>query len=317
MRVSEIRYYLIFQFLIYSLNSFGQDYEFKEPKNFKIEFGLLDSYSKKYRKLGDTISVSYFDNAGNKIKTIHKSVGRIESISSFKYDNSGNKIESKDYGRQIYYTVTDSKTGKYIEKCKWDSTEVVMITKYQYDNGLLKKSGNYTSGKKLTYSTLYDYDSQNRVVKELSTSYPDDNTLAYFKPNSTDIDSNHQKQIKTETYTKFCSYTKNLRICTYSDSSGIKSRDTTIVRNGLIVKSIAYNLKGRFLKQELYKYNNNKQLIEYSVNDTGIGFYGEEFDMITANRFKYEYDNDGFIICEYHYDKNKLLQKYYYKRKKK
>lgn len=312
-----VKYCLIFEFLIYSLSSFGQDYEFKEPKNFKIEYGLLDSYSKNSRKLGDTISVSYFDNVGNRIKTIHKSGGRIESISSFKYDNSGNKIEYKDYGRQIYYTVTDSKTGKYIERCKWDSTEVVMIKKYQYQNGLLKRSDDYSSGTKLTYSILYDYDLQKRVIKERSMSYPDDNILAYFKPNSTDIDSNHQKPIKMETYTKLCSYTKNLRICTYSDSSGIKTRDTTIFRNGLIAKSIAYILKGRSLKQELYKYNSSKQLIEYSVNDTGIGFYGEEFDMIIANRFKYEYDNDGFLICEYHYDKDKLLQKYYYKRIKK
>ncbi|MDX6181708.1 hypothetical protein SGQ44_05790 [Flavobacterium sp. Fl-77] len=312
-----IKYSFIFQLLIYSLSSLGQNYEFKEPKNFKIEFGLLDSYSGDPKKLGDTISISYFDNAGNRIKTIHKSEGRMESISSFKYDDSGHKIEYKDYGRQIYYTITDPKTGKYIEKCKWDSTEVVMLTKYQYQNGLLKRSDDYSSDKKLTYSILYDYDLQKRVLKEISMSYPEDNILAYFKPNSTDIDSDHQKQTKIETYTKLYSYTKNLRICTYSDSSGIKSRDTTIFRNGLIAKSITYNSKGKFLKQELYKYNTDNQLIEYSVNNTGIGFNGEELDMITANRFKYEYDNDGFLICVYCYDKEELLQKYYYKRIKK
>lgn len=314
-----IKYCLIFQLLIYSLSSFGQNYEFKEPKNFKIEFGLLDSYSSnpKERERGDTISISYFDNAGNRIKTIHKSKGRIESISSFKYDNSGHKIEYKDYGRQIYYTITDSKTGKYIERCKWDSTQVVEIKKYQYENGLLKKSADYSSGKKLTDSTLYDYDLQKRVVKELSISYPDDNILAYFRPNSTDIDVDQQKQTKIVTYTKSCSYTKDQRICTYSDSSGIKSTDKATFRDGLIIKSIAHDSTGKFLKQELYKYNSNNQLIEYSVNDTGIGFYGEEFDMIIANRFKYEYDNDGFLIGEYHYNKEELIQKYYYKRIKK
>jgi hypothetical protein len=193
----------------------------------------------------------------------------------------------------------------------------VEIKKYQYENGLLKKSADYSSGKKLTDSTLYDYDLQKRVVKELSISYPDDNILAYFRPNSTDIDRDQQKQTKIVTCTKSCSYTKDQRICTYSDSSGIKSTDKATFRDGLIIKSIAHDSKGKFLKQELYKYNSNNQLIEYSVNDTGIGFYGEEFDMIIANRFKYEYDNDGFLIGEYHYNKEELIQKYYYKRIKK
>ena len=310
------RYYMIFGFLILSLIVNGQDYEFKAPKNCILEIGLLDSYFQDSTVIGDTISVSYFDNKGNKTKTIQKSSGQIESINCFKYDNTGHLLEFKDYGRQTHQLLTDPKTGKEIETSQWDSSIVMSIKKYQYDKGLLKRIDDYSFGDKLDYSTLYDYDNQKRVIKELSISYPDENTLVYFKPNSTEIDWSRQKQIKIETYTKSCKYVKDLRICTYSDSSGIKSSDTSVFKNGLIVRSIAFDSKGKFLNERKYKYN-NQQLIEYSINDSGIGYYGRGFDMIAANRFKYEYDNDGLLIAEYHYDGDKLLQKYYYKRIKK
>jgi len=311
-----IRYYMIFGFLILSLYVNGQDYEFKAPKNCILEIGLLDSYFRDSTVIGDTISVSYFDNKGNKTKTIHKSDGRIESINCYKYDNTGHLLEFKDYGRQTHQLLIDPKTGKEIETSKWDISIVMVIKKYQYDNGLLKRIDDYSFGEKLDNSTLYDYDNQKRVIKELSISYPDENTLVYFKTNSAEIDWSRQKQTKIEIYTKSYRYIKDLRICTYSDSSGIKSSDTSVFKNGLIIRSITFDSKGKFLNEKRYKFN-NQQLIEYTINDLGIGYYGYGFDMIAANRFKYEYDNDGLLIAEYHYANDKLIQKFYYKRIKK
>jgi hypothetical protein len=307
------RLYMIFGLLILSIYVNGQDYEFKAPKNCILEIGLLDSYFQDSTIIGDTITISHFDNYGLKTKTIQKSSGRIESINCYKYDNAGHLIEYKDYGRQTHQLLTDQKTGKEIETSQWDSSIVMMIKKYQYDNGLLIRIDEYSFGDKLDYTTLYDYDNQKRAIKELSISYPDENTLVYFKPNSTEIDWSRQKQTKIEAYTKSCHYIKDLRICIYSDSSGIKSSDTSIFKNGLIVRSIAFDSKSKFLKERKYNYN-NQQLIEYTINDSGIGHYGGGLDMIAANRFKYEYDNDGLLIAEYHYDGDRLLQKYYYKR---
>lgn len=302
--------------MILSLSSYGQDYEFKVPKNCSLEIGLLDSYFQDPIIIGDTISISYFDNEGNKIKTINKSMGSIESIDCFKYNNAGQIVEYKDYGRQTHQILTDPKTGKEVETSQWDSTIIMMIKKYQYENGLLKRIDEYSFGDKLDYSTLYDYDNQKRIIKELNISYPDENTLVYFKPNSTEIDWSRQKQTKIETYTKNCHYIKDLRICTYSDSSGIRSSDTSFFENGLIIRSIAFDSKGKFLNERRHKYN-NQLLIDYLIDDSGIGNYGGEFDMLAANRFRYEYDMEGFLIAEYDYERDKLLQKFYYKRIKK
>lgn len=311
-----IKYYIIFGLLILSLYLYGQDYEFKAPKNCILEIGLLDSYFQDSTKIGDTISISYFDNNGNKTKTIQKSYGRIESINCYKYDKAGHLIEFKDYGRQTHQLLTDSKTGKEIETSRWDSTIVMMIKKYQYESGLLKRIDEYSFGDKLDYSTLYDYDSQKRIIKELNISYPDENTLVYFKPNSTEIDWNKQKQTKIGITTKTYDYTKDLRICTYSDSAGIRSFDTSFYKNRLVTRSVTYDSKGKLLNVRNYKYN-NQELVNYSIDDSGIGYYGGEFDMIAANRFRYEYDKEGYLIAEYNFENDKLLQKFYYKRTKK
>jgi len=161
------RFYLIFGLLILSFCVYGQDFEFKAPKNCILELSLLDTYFRDSTVIGDTISVSYFDKNGNKIRTINKSHGLMESINCFKYDNSGHILEYKDVGRQNHQIQIDTML-REVETLHWDSSIVMTIKKYQYDNGLLKRIDDYSFGEKLDYSTLYDYDNQKRVIKELS-----------------------------------------------------------------------------------------------------------------------------------------------------
>jgi hypothetical protein len=295
-----IRCYLIGGLLTCSLLANGQDYQFKQPKNCRIEITLLDSYFENPQIIGDTIEISYYDESGNKIKSIRIFEELIASSTSFKYDNLGNLVESLDYGVLI-----DSLPDKIYYNNNLDDWLIIRTTNYKYENGLLKQTNTYSRKNKLESSILYDYDSQKRLIKELNISYPDKTSLIYHNLNEYEIDWNNPERAKLKTYTTTYEYLNNIRISTYSDSSGLISSDTSTINDDLVERTITYDSKGKFLCENNFKYI-NKQLIEYSV-------IGCEMDiLIPANRFVYEYDKDGVVTSEYYYDKEKLLQKVYY-----
>jgi hypothetical protein len=285
--------------LIYSYISFGQDYHFKEANNCKIEIVLEDLYFGDSTILGDTVLISYFDKSGNKTKTIDKFEGQISSMTNYSYNKFGQLIESKNYGALV-----GNVPYKDFYVTHLDSSIMLNITKYQYENGLLKRTDVFSNKNELEFSKIIEYDSNKRIIKVSDIDYTKKDTK-FFNPksNNFDIMKNDKKNVNIQE----CKYLKNLKICSYSDSSGLLGTDTAIINNDLVLKSISYNSKGQLQCISTYKYDNNN-LIEYSVK-------GCELDMFPpANRFVYEYDNDGFLISINYYDENKLLQKNYYKR---
>jgi hypothetical protein len=288
------RQLLILGLLTYSLLSYGQECQFKQPKNCRIEIILSDLYYTSPQIIGDTISISYFDNSGNKIKTINKSDGQIIMSTGFKYDRLGHLVESIDYG--VPYVEDNQSIDPYLNE-----SLITGIVKYEYENGLLKQINKFSHGNKPVSSINYKYDSKKRLISELSISYPE----TYYSLQSKEIDLKDKKETKLESLTKSYKYLKDKRICSYTYSSELNYVDTSTIKNGLFVKTISFDSVGHAQCEYNYKYSNNL-LIEYSVA-------GCEIDMIpAADRFVYAYDKDGFLIYEYYYNNDQLLQKDYY-----
>jgi len=295
-----------------SLNSFSQKFDFKEPDNVKKKITTMDYYYPNPVRLSDTIGISDYDSHGNTIRTIHFSDKLIQSNSLYHFDNNNRLIEYVDFGRRGYQTVTDPKTGKESEISEYDSTITILIKKYKYDNDNLKQLDWYEFGKNLTTSVIYEYDNSNRITKELQISYPNPNTLVYFKPNSTEIDWNHPRQENIEVNTKTCRYSGNFRLCEYFDSINLVSIDTTIFENELMKRNVIYRKTGERIFEALYIYNDQNKLIEYRTIDSGKSAYGGEYDMIASDKIKYRYDRNGYLVEEEYYVDNKISTKIHY-----
>lgn len=280
--------------LTYSLLSYGQEYQFKQPKNCRIEITLSDLYFKSPQIIGDTISVSYFDNSGNKIKTINKMDGQIILSTGFKYDRFGRLVESIDYG--VPYVEDINSIDTYL-----DTSFITGVVKYEYKNGLLKQTNKFSHGNKPESSIQFTYDSKKRLISESSVTFSE----TYYTLKSDGIDWKDRKRTKLESLTKSYKYLNDKRICVVTNSTGLNDVDTSTIQNGLIVRTISYDSIGHPQCEDTYKYH-NELLIEYTVQ-------GCQIDMIpAANRFVYEYDKDGLLVSEYYYDNDQLLQKDYY-----
>lgn len=295
-----------------SLNSFSQEFDFKEPDNLKRKITTMDYYYLDPVRLGDTIGISDYDSQGNMIKTIHFSDKLIQSNSLYHYDSNKRLIEYVDFGRRGYQIITDPKTGKENEISEYDSTITMLIKKCKYDNDNLKQLDWYEFGKNLIISDIYEYDSSKRMIKELHINYPNPNTLVYFKPNSSEIDWNYPRQERVDVYTKTCIYSGNQRICEYFDSTNLISIDTTIYENRLIQRNVVYRISEGKIFEAFYDYNEQNKLAEYRTIDTGKSAYGGEYDMVATDLIKYQYDNNGYLILEEYYVDNKISTKIHY-----
>ena len=288
------KYIILFGLVTYSSLSNGQEYQFKQPKNCRIEIILSDLYYEKPQLIGDTISISYFDNSGNKIKTIYKMDGQIILSTGFKYDSYGHLVESIDYG--VLENGSSNSIDTYL-----DTTLITGIEKHEYENGLLILTNKFSHGNISESSIKYKYDAKKRLINKSSITYPQN----YYELKSDRIDWKDKKESKLETCTYSYKYLNNKRVCIYTNTSGTNIIDTSIIQNGHVLKTIFYDSIGHPQCEDIYKYNNDL-LIEYSIQ-------GCQIDIIPdANRFVYEYDKDGSLLSEYYYQNNQLLKKDYY-----
>ena len=300
------------------INLSGQEYQFNESKGLRILIELTDSYFNNSKRLNDTASITYYDKTGNKIKTLYKYIpmlyfdslenktkclnevfGLTNGASKYKYNTKGELLEEVDYG-VLFDTF-------------FDTTFINWTIKYSYPKSSTKKVDTYNSDKKLEFTDLYQYDKQERIVKHTYVNYLKDNKVIYYKPNSIDIDWSKMSTSLINGFTTIYSYSKSYRIGQIVDSSGFDRADTTFYNNSLISKVCSKSKTGDILNQQLYKYNDHKQLIEF------IQFLGKGADYLvgSANRFTYEYDTEGYLSVKNEYFNDILMQKYHYKRIKK
>ncbi len=310
---------IITPFIIYIISCTlvnSQEYKFKIPNDLKVKITTNDSYSDGFEQVGDTIEISFFDNNGNKVKTVYKSQGKIESNTIYRYDKN-KLIEYADKGRILHGMVKDSRTGEYIEVSEYDSTLIVFSKKYFYQNEKISRIEHYDFGTDLITKEFFKYDYQGRVIKHLTINFPNPHVLVYFKHNSLEIDWNHPKQTSIDTKTKICSYSKNMRITKYYDSTELLTIDSTFFNNDLVIKSCLHNAKGDILTQEFYQYDLINNLIEYKRIGTSQSIYDTPSDEMNGESVKYKYDTNGFLTSKEYYENGKVYykQNYTYVRK--
>ncbi len=295
-----------------SLGGFAQDYDFKEPEHLKIKITTMDYFYKNPIVQGDTVAISDYDSKGNLIKTEHRYNGLIESNSHFKYDDNNRLIEYKDKGRRGYRTVTDPNTGDLVEESEYDGSIVLQTKKYKYDNYKLKQVDWYEFGDNLVISEIFDYNANGKIIKELMISYPNPNTLVYFKPNSSEIDWEHPRQESIETQTKTYSYIGDIRLGEYRDSTGLLSVDTTFFKDDLILRRVIYRTNGDKIFESFYDYDSDKKLLSYKTIDSGKSPFGGEYDFVASDNVKFLYDKNGYLITKEYFVDDKISTKIHY-----
>ena len=261
-----------------------------------MKITTMDYFYKNPIVHGDTVAISDYDSKGNLIKTEHRYNGQIESNSHFRYDDSNRLIEYNDKGRRGYRTIKDPITGDLIEESEYDGSIVLQIKKYKYENDRLKQVDWYEFGDNLVISEIFDYNAQGKLIKELMISYPNPNTLVYFKPNSSEIDWEHPLQESIETQTKVYTYNGDIRLGEYRDSTGLLSIDTAFFKDDLILRRVIYRTNGDKIFESFYDYDSEKKLLSYKTIGSGKSLFGGEYGLVASDNIKFLYDKKG-IFC--------------------
>jgi hypothetical protein len=237
--------------------------------------------------------------------------GVVQSMEGFKYNDQNQLIYRKDYGRWYF-----GRNDKGEETKAWDSTLVVSVQKYYYEEDRLTREEYYEwDEERLDSKTEYKYNKNGNLTDELTIQYPTSNTI-YHKTNSVEID--HDSKPPSNAILLLSKYETDRNITHVS-----RYENDSLVGNMKIVKNKAGKVYERFRlgkKNEIgsknnYIYNDDNRLIEINSDSLGVDGFLHVYNPKLDPKAVYGYDENGFLTSKSYFKGEKLIssKRYLYK----
>ncbi len=228
------------------------------------------------KNINDSIAKFVFDSS------------KMSTLVEYNYKYDSDKLISKT---EMFYT--------YMYKQVLDS--MLIRTDYLYnDKGLLIKETSRTNFEDSSSLYLYNYDSNDSLIQEMSINENGDTTIwneyAYF-PDGKKIIFHRSIMKHFDPNQDFKTAMENPKM----DTSFY--RNEYDFKNNVCISERQYNQKGELTKTINFEYENNKLLIEK------IRYYDYSKSEITPNYFSIDSKNNTLEFCINTFESNKLIKK--------
>jgi len=238
----------------------------------------------------------YYDSNNLNFKTICYYRDTFDGKFNFYFNNRNQLIREVNLSNWI-----NTLNSSYL-----DTTKAIWTTDYEYySNGLYKNVINQwynESGPESKTKISYEYDNQNRIIKETEENFDLDTSQlkVYFEPNSTKISSN-QNPPKNLTYKRVYKYSPNKTLIENYQGNELKSYQVFQKISQYKKIEILLDLKKDTLNTKTILYNNKSQKVSEQVKgDCGISIYGGYGDGADGSQdlilTTFDYDNTGLLI---------------------
>lgn len=289
----------------------AQEIQLLEPNGVQKKIVITDYYFPNGNTLlGDTTKVLYYNANGKIDRTQLYTEGLIHSLATYQYEEN-QLVKYIDYGRRnIEYLAEYGSNEKSIYS-DLDTSIIVEIKNYEYSNGQLKQIETLEFGTVVRNKQLFKYDKMGNEIEEQMTIYPAKNVIAYFEPNSAEIDNNQSERFQL--VSKTCVYEKGHKDCIYYDSNGITAKESIALDSkNRVLKSEILDVNGTLIEQKKYIYNSFDKYKTFESFSNGKSPYGWQVDYIESIKVVYFYDKNEILTTEKHYSESKLFAVIHY-----